>query len=134
MINRGANPHVRQFDNESQYEMYSLDSLSNVPTIESIYYPIKSFPSGNLPKPFNYITGVYPGKYGRVIGKGGEGTVIEGEWGNEPCAFKFVEVRNQKFKQLVSDQLEDMNAQLREMIEVEKISGTNVLKLESHHR
>ena len=134
MINRGANPHVRQFDDKSQYEMYSLNSLSNVPSIESIYYPIKSFPSGTLPKPFNYITGVYPGKYGRVIGRGGEGIVIQGEWGNEPCAFKFVEVRDQKHTQFVHDNLEDMNARLREMIEMEKISGANILKLEGHYR
>ena len=134
MINRGANPHVRRFDNESEYEVYSLDSLSNVPSIESIYYSIKSFPSGNLPKPFNYITGVYQGKYGRVIGRGGEGIVIQGVWGSEPCAFKFVEVRDQKLKKFVSDTLEDMNVRLREMIEVEKISGANVLKLEGHHR
>ena len=134
MIDRGANPHVRNYDDKSQYEIWSLGSLSNVSSIESMYYPIKSFPNGNLPKPFNYITGVYPGKYGRVIGRGGEGTVIQGEWENEPCAFKFVEVRDQKYKKLVSDNLEDMNTRLREMIEVEKISGANVLKLEGHHR
>ena len=134
MINRGANPHVRSHYNKSQYEKYSLDSLSNVPSVQSIFYPIKSFQGRILPKPFNYVTGVYPGQYGRVLGRGGEGTVIEGIWGYQPCAFKFVELRGQKYKQLVSDNLEDMNARLREMIEVENIGGTNILKLEGHHR
>ena len=134
MINRGYNPHVRNFNDKSQYDYYSLDSLSNVTNTQSIFFPTKSFPNGNLPKPFHYETGVYPGQYGRVIGRGGEGIVIQGALGSEPCAFKFVEVRDQKYKQKISDQLEDMNARLREMIEVEKISGTNVLKLKGHHR
>ena len=134
MIIRGANPHVRNNKNKSNYEKYSLDGLSNLPIIESIYYPIKSFQSGNLPKPFNYITAVYPGKYGRVIGRGGEGTVIQGLWGNESCAFKFVQVRNEKHKKFVSDNLDNMNARLREMIAMDAISGTNILKLEGHHR
>ena len=134
MINRGANPHVRRHDDKSEYEEVSLGSLSNVPNIESIYFPIKPFPKGNLSKPFNYETGVYPGQYGRLIGRGGEGTVIQGVWSNQPCAFKFVEVRDLKYIQKMDDNLEDMNARLREMIEMETISGTNILKLEGHYR
>ena len=134
MVNRGANPHVRRCDNKSEYQMYSLDSLSNVTNVQSIYYPIKPFPTSNLPKPFHYKTGIYPGKYGRVIGRGGEGTVIQGVWGNELCAFKFVEVRDQKYKELVNDNLEDMNFRLREMIEMETIKGSIILKLKAHHR
>ena len=134
MINRGANPHVRNHDHNSQDEMYSLGSLSKVTTVESIYLPIKPFPSGNLPKPFHYKTGVYPGKYGCVIGRGGEGIVVQGDWANEPCAFKFVEIKNQKLRKLVSDGLADMNARLRQMIEVETVSGDNILKLKGHHR
>ena len=134
MINRGANPHVRSYTNRSQYEFHSLGSLSKVTNVQSIYFPIKSFPSGNLSKPFNYETGVYPGQYGRVIGRGGEGIVIQGVWANQPSAFKFVEIGDQKRKDKVDDNLKDMNARLREMVEVETISGTNILKLEGHHR
>ena len=134
MINRGANPHVRNYCDNSNYEIDSLDSLSNVTTVESIYFPIKLFTSGNLPKPFRYKTGVYPGKYGRVIGRGGEGIVVQGVWANEACAFKFVEIRNQKFTGIVSDAIADMNARLREMIEMETVSGNNILKLKGHHR
>ena len=134
MINRGANPHVKRHDDKSEYKMYSLESLSNIPVIESIYFPIKPFPNGNLSKPFNYETGVYPGQYGRVIGRGGEGTVVQGIWANQPCAYKFIEVRDLKHKELVSDQLNDMNTRLKEMIEMENINGTNILKLKGHHR
>ena len=134
MIKRGANPHVKDYTDETEYEFWSLNSLSNITTVESIYYPIKSFSSGNLPKPFNYETGIYPGQYGQVIGRGGEGTVIQGVWRNKPCAFKFVQVRDQKWKETVSDNLEDMNTRLREMIEMEAVSGVNILKLEGHHR
>ena len=84
--------------------------------------------------PFLYRTGVYPGKFGRVVGRGGEGIVIESRLGNEACAFKFVEVRDLTFKKKVRDTLADTNARLREMIEMDTISGTNILKLEGHYR
>ena len=69
-----------------------------------------------------------------MVGRGGEGIVVQGVWGNEPSVFKFVEIKGQKFKKLISDQLDDMKTRLREMIEMESISGNNVLKLEGHHR
>ena len=134
MINRGANPHVLHCDDDSEYNIHSLSSLSNVPTIESIFFPIKSFPSGNLPSPFHYETGIYPGQFCQVIGKGGEGTVIQGIWGNEKAAYKFVQVRDQNFMKSVEDGLADMNDRVREMIEMESISGSNILKFNGHFR
>ena len=114
--------------------MYSLGSLSNVPTIKSIYYPIKSFPSGNLASPFHYENGVYPGQFGQVIGKGAEGIVVEGIWDNEKAAYKFVEVRDQKKMKYVKDDLADMNSRVWEMIEMESITGSNILKFNGHFR
>ena len=134
MIDRGANPHVRKHDNKSQYEMWSLGSLSGVLHVQSIYYPIKPFRSGNLSKPFQYKTGVYPGKYSKEIGRGAEGIVIQGFWGNEKAAFKFVQVRDQKFQEQVKDCLADMNTRVREMIEMELITGSNILKFNGHFR
>ena len=134
MISRGANPHVLRFDDKSEYSMHSLSSLSNVPTVESIFFPIKSFPSGNLPSPFHYETGIYPGQFCQVIGKGGEGIVIKGIWGNENAAYKFVQVRDQKFMEFVEDGLVDMNTRVREMIEMETTSGSNILKFNGHFR
>ena len=105
-----------------------------MPTIKSIYYPIKPFPSGNLAAPFHYENGVYPGQFGQVIGKGAEGIVVEGVWNNEKAAYKFVEVRAQKRIKKVEDGLADMNARVREMIEMESITGSNILKFNGHFR
>ena len=116
------------------YNLYSFGSVSNVPTINSIFYPIKSFPSGNLASQFHYENGVYPGQFGQVIGKGAEGIVIEGVWNNEKAAYKFVQVRNQKYMEKVTDSLVDMNARVREMIEMESITGSNILKFNGHFR
>ena len=108
--------------------------MPNVPKEESIFFQVKSFPSGNLTSPFHYETGVYPGQFGRVIGKGGEGVVIQGQWNNEAAAFKFVTIKDQKFTGLVSDSLANMNARLREMIEMESVSGSNLINLNGHFR
>ena len=132
MIQRGANPHVLNYAGESQYNKNSLGSLSNLPEEESIFFQVKSFPSGNLISPFHYETGVYPGQFGRVIGKGGEGVVIEGKWNNEQAAFKFVTIRDQKVTGFAEDTLANMNARLREMIEMESINGSNIVKLNGH--
>ena len=132
MIKRGANPHVLNYNGNSEYNIHSLDSLPNVPTIKSVFYPIKSFPSGNLASPFHYENGVYPGQFGHVIGKGAEGIVIEGVWSNEKTAFKFVQVRDQKIMKKVEDNLADMNAPVREMIEMD--STSNILKFNGHFR
>ena len=132
MINRGANPHVKGYKDDSEYEFWSLGSLS--PIVQSIYYPIKPFPSGNLPRPFNYKTGVYPGQYVKEIGRGAEGIVIQGTWDNEKAAFKFVLVRNQKYNDMVSDNLADMNTRVREMIEMDSATGSNILKFNGHFR
>ena len=128
------NPHVQDCDGYSNYKFHSLESLSNVPSIESIFFPIKSFLSGNLASPFHYENGVYPGQFCQFIGKGAEGIVIQGVWANEKAAFKFVEVRDQKFMKMVEDGLADMNSSVREMIEMESISGSNILKFNGHFR
>ena len=134
MIQRGANPHVLDYNGRSDYDTYSLGFLSNVPTVESIFFSIKSFPSGNLASPFHYETGIYPGQFCRVIGKGGEGTVIQGIWGNDKAAFKFVQVRDQKIRKTVEDDLADMNARVREMVEMESINRSNILNFNGHFR
>ena len=118
----------------SQLDIYSFGSLSNFPTVQSIFYPIKSFPSGNLISPFYYENGIYPGQFCQVIGKGAEGIVIQGVWGNEKAAYKFVEVRDQKFMETVEDSLADMNTRVREMIEMESISRSNIMKFNGHFR
>ena len=111
--------------------------MSSVTNVQSIYFPIKPFQSGNLPKPFQYVNGVYPGQYVKEIGRGAEGVVIEGTWDNEKVAFKFVQVRDQMYiagVKSVRDNLADMNARVREMIEMDSVTGSNILKFDGHFR
>ena len=126
MIQRGANPHVLDHDGDTDYNMYSFDSVTNIPTVKSIFFPIKSFSNGNLGRPFHYENGVYPGQFCRVVGKGAEGVVIEGIWNNEKAAFKFVQVRNPEFG--------NMNARVREMLEMGSTIESNILKFNGHFR
>ena len=96
MIDHGFNPHIRNVKGTTQHELYGLSNLKNVPSVKSVFYPIKNFPTGNLDNSMCYTTGVYDAKYGRVIGMGGEGVVIQGEWNGRSAAYKFVEVKRLK--------------------------------------
>ena len=131
----GANPHVISYTGKTQYGIWSLSGLSNIPTIKSVFFQIREFNS-DMPSAWEYETGVYnQGHFGQVRGSGGEGTVIEGRWQNKkPAAFKFVEVRNQKFMKNVEDGLNDMNERLSEMTNMQVTSGSAILKFEGHYR
>ena len=131
MIDQGANPHIRDEAGRTQID---LSNLVNVPSVKSVFFPIKKFPSGNLGDPWFYTTGVYDGKYGRVIGKGGEGMVIQGEWNGQAAAYKFVEMKGQKYHDTRDDHVADMNERLKEMTEMMATLGDAILHLEAHFR
>ena len=135
MIDMGANPHVKNYEGTSEYEICSLSGLSNIPPIKSAFFQLHEFNS-DMPSAWEYKTGVYnQGHFGRVRGSGGEGTVIAGKWQNQiPAAFKFVEVRDQKYIQSIEDGLNDMNERLSEMTNMQLTSGSAVLKFEGHYR
>ena len=134
MIDLGANPHIKNARGWTHFDVFCLSNLNNVSSVKSIFFPIRNFPTGNLGEPWCYTTGIYDGKFGRVIGKGGEGTVIQGIWGNDKAAFKFVQVRDQKIRKTVEDDLADMNARVREMVEMESINRSNILNFNGHFR
>ena len=134
IIDLGANPYIRDVDGDTEYDNYDLSNLNNLPSIKSVFFSIKNFASGNIGEPWCYTTGVYDGKFGRVIGKGGEGTVIEGEFNGQPAAFKFVEMKGLKFLKTYDDALADMNERLKEMTEMLATSGDVILSLEAHFR
>ena len=102
--------------------------ISNEPPVKSVFYPIKNFPIGNLGEPFCYTEGVYDGKFGQVIGKGGEGTVIEGVWNGKPAAYKFVLRKNP------DNDIADMNERLKEMTEMMATPGNAILSFQAHYR
>ena len=89
--------HIRDADGSTRFNDYDLSKLKNIPSVKSVFFPIKTFPSGNLGESWYYTTGIYDGKFGRVIGKGGEGKVIQGGWNEKPAACKFVQMRGFKF-------------------------------------
>ena len=105
MIDKGANPFIVAYGNETQFEINSLSNLSNLPTQKSIFFTIRPLESNDKSKvdflnPWFYRTGVFDGKFGSVIGQGASGTVISGEWYGKRAAFKFVDIGTQKFQQV----------------------------------
>ena len=134
MIDRGANPHIRNAEGISNYERFGLASLKKVPSVKSVFYPIKNFPAGNLGESWCYKTGVYDGKYGAVVGKGGEGVVIRGKWRGQHAAYKFVPIKGQQFAPSYENSVADMNARLNEMTEMTQTPGDAILHFEAHFR
>ena len=81
------------------------------------------------------MNGVYPGRFGRVIGQGGEGTVLSGYWHGEEAAFKFIPVRKQQFGTgFVKDGLADLATRLNEMLTMQSTHGSCILKVLGHYR
>ena len=50
--------------------------------------------TGDLPFKWTYKNGVYPGHFESVLGKGGEGIVVQGSWHGKDAAFKFTPVKH----------------------------------------
>ena len=65
--------------------------------------------AGDLPYKWTYKNGVFPGHFDHVVGKGGEGVVIQGKWHGKDAAFKFSPVKHtdpvQKHPETVKAQL-----------------------------
>ena len=134
MIDHGANPHIRDVDGNTRYNDHGLSNLKNVPSIKSVFYPIKNFPSGNLGEPWCYTTGVYDGKFGQVIGKGVEGIVVQGMWCGRPAAYKFVQMKGLRFINNYDNSLAATNERLNEMTEMITTPGDAILPFEAHFR
>ena len=127
--------------NQTQYSKYSLESLSNITTVKSIAFSVKSFPctcptlcAGDLSEKWRYLVGVYPGQFDRIIGRGGEGIVISGLWHGEEAAFKFIPVRKLQAAEVVTDGLADLATRLNEMLTMQSTTGSSILKILGHYR
>ena len=134
MIDLGANPLIKNAIGKAHYDRFGLSSLNNLPSVKSVFYPIKKFSTGNLREPWCYTTGVYDGNFGRVIGKGGEGTVIQGKWNGQPAAYKFVEIKGLKCDKSYDDTMTDMNKRLKEMTEMMTTPGDTIIPFQAHFR
>ena len=135
MTNMGANPHLQDYNGKTEFDRRSLYGLKNVPKVESVFFQLHEF-NNDMPPAWEYRTGVFSkGHFGQVRGRGGEGTVIEGLWQNQiPAAFKFVEIRNQKFIWNVKDALADLNERLSEMNSMRTTKGSAILEFDGHYR
>ena len=131
MIDKGANPFVVDYYGRTEYKMRSLsdESLSNLPQ-KSCYFPVRKFP-GFPHNPWNYENGVFQGRFGDVIGRGGEGIVIGGVFNGEKMAFKFVEIGRSSSYEKASANLK---TQLSEMNEMQSTPGSCILPIKLHFR
>ena len=136
MIDKGVNPYIMKWNGGTQYDIHSLSSsnLINLPKLKSVYFPIVDFNNKELLVLWQYKTGVFPGKFNRLIGSGGEGYVLEGEWDNIEAAFKFVGVEKQKPKTFVHETLDDLEKELGEMKTMQTTIGTAIMPLIGHFR
>ena len=132
----GANPFILNHVGQSDYDFYKLGNfgLKNLPSVKSIYFPVRSFETGSLLHPWTYTSGVYPGCYTKVVGYGGEGIVIQGKWAGIKAAFKFVPLRSQKLANHALEALTDLYDKLSQMIEMDATEGSEILKLLGHYR
>ena len=133
MIDQGVNPFVVYYSGSTQYNHWSLSSLSNLPHQKSIYFQVKQFDALHQ-EPWHYETGVFPGQFNDVIGSGGEGVVLGGILNGEEVAYKYVDIGEQDFKRNTSEGLADMTTRLNEMHQMESITGSCILPIKGHFR
>ena len=133
MVDRGANPFVIDANGKTNCDRFDIFILKNVPSTKSVFFQIKKFSTCNMDDPWCYTTGVYDGKYGAIIGRGGEGTVIQGEWNGKPAAYKFVEMKGLKSAGY-EIALNDMKQRLKEMTEMMSTPGDSILPFRGHFR
>ena len=136
MVDSGANPYIVDFEEKTHFDKYSLSHLSLPEMPRSVYfslYPDESFPS-ELQRAWYYSNGVFSGKYEEIIGKGGEGFVVSGQWMEVDAAYKFVEIKNQKLEKTVGDGLKDLKLRLTELNALKEIKGSRILREYGHFR
>ena len=142
MIDSGVNPYVvncygkTSFDLIDQYFNRSLSHLRIPEMPRSVYfsvYPDESYPS-ELQQAWYYSNGVYSGKYEEFIGKGSEGYVVSGEWMGLDVAYKFVEIKNQNFQEMIEDGLKDLKRRLTELNSLKSVKGSCILQEYGHFR
>ena len=136
MINRGVNPYITDHKGRTQFDQWSLTHLSISEMAKSVYfsiYPDESFPQ-ELQQAWYYSSGVFPGNFDELIGKGSEGHVVGGRWMELDVAYKFVEIKNQKFQKTVDDGLKDLKRRLTELDALKAVQGSCILQDYGHFR
>ena len=139
MIDRGANPFVVTYGGSTQFDIFNLGHLSNLPSKKSIYFLTRPLPDEfkqqkEFPNPWFYKTGIFNGNFNSLIGQGAAGTVVSGEWFGKKAAFKFVEIGTQKYQETIKDSLKTLNEKLSEMISIQSTVGSKIVTFYGHYR
>ena len=143
MLEHGANPFVLYHDNTSQQQHWSLQLASKYLYMpKSIFYtvdPIKcQCQRASCTNPFKqawyYTNGVFNGQFKCVIGRGGEGIVIEGEMCGISVVFKFVSITEQQFMEKVSDGLVELRKRLNEARQYDGTQSDLIVQFYGHFR
>ena len=139
MIDKGANPFIVDYGDDTRFNILKLKNLLNLPTQKSVFFITRPLEGNDESKfdfldPWFYRTGVFDGKFGSVIGQGASGVVISGEWYGKKAAFKFVEIGKQKFQQYTGDALKSLDEQLSEMISIQRTKGSKIVRFYAHYR
>ena len=137
MVDSGVNPYIVDRSGKTQMDFHSLYHLTiPVEMTESVYFSI--YPNSNYPielqKAWFYTEGTFPTEIGQFIGKGSEGYVISGVWNGFYAAYKFVEIKNQKFSEMVADGLNDLRKRLTEFNALKAVQGSHILQGYGHFR
>ena len=146
MLTHGANPFVVDYKDETQQEIENLQlkpRYLNMP--RSIYHVVDPFqcqctrqPCSHFLTPFQpawyYATGVFDGKFKRVVGRGGEGVVVEGMMCGAAVVFKFVIVKKRKVTFLISDTLTELRKRLNEARQYDGTQSELVVPFYGHYR
>ena len=132
-----------RFSFHSQYDMCNLHLDTSFDSLQkSIYFTIDGYTchcsqshcSNTLLGPWRYSTGVLNGKFTRVIGRGGEGIVLEGLWCGEKSAFKFVQISNQTYHVYVKDSIKELRRRLNEAVQYSETQSDLVVPFFAHYR
>ena len=136
MIDSGANPFIVDYEGNTEFDMWSFSGFTIPLLPKSVYfsiYPDESYPS-DIQRAWYYSNGVFPGNFDELIGKGGEGYVVSGKWMGVEAAFKFAEIRNQKFSTKVVDGLKDLEMRLTQISALKAIKSPCIVVQLGHFR
>ena len=109
---------------------------------KSVYYTIDGYTCrcsqspclNQLHDSWRYLNGVLNGQFKRVVGHGGEGSVLEGIWCGQKAAYKFVKITNLKFKSGYKDNMNELRRRLNESIQYNGTQSDLVVPFYAHYR
>ena len=143
LCDNGATPHIRSHNNFTQYNSCNLHSDASFNLLpKSVFFTIDGYkcrcfqsPCQNfLLESWRYLNGVLNGQFKRVIGKGGEGSVLEGVWCGMRVAYKFVEITNQKLTIDYEESMSELRRRINESIQHNGTQSHSVVPFYAHYR